>query len=48
MSTSDAQTTAEWDLLVRRQSGGGGGGAGAVARRLESDDLGRYSPLASR
>lgn len=43
MSTSDAQTTAEWDLLVRQQ-----GGVGVVPKHLEPEDLGRYSPLASR
>ncbi|KAM6563148.1 hypothetical protein CsatB_023146 [Cannabis sativa] len=41
---SDAQTTTEWDLLVRRQSGT----VGIAANHTEPDDLGRYSPLASR
>lgn len=44
VSTSDAQTFREWDLVARHQSGYGGVGA----RNMEPDDLGRYSPLASR
>ncbi|XP_048327717.2 uncharacterized protein LOC107415802 isoform X2 [Ziziphus jujuba] len=43
VSTSDAQT-GEWDLVHRHQSGYGGVGT----RNTEPDDLGRYSPLASR
>ena len=41
VSTSDAQTAAEWDLLIHHQSGG-------VAKNLEPDDMGRFSPLARR
>ncbi|XP_062093482.1 uncharacterized protein LOC133799479 isoform X2 [Humulus lupulus] len=44
LSNSDAQTTAEWDLLDRHQSGT----VGVATNHMESDDLGRYSPLASR
>lgn len=44
VSTSDAQTAREWDVLVRRQSGYDG----VVSRNMEPDDLERYSPLASR
>ncbi|KAK9292736.1 hypothetical protein L1049_020715 [Liquidambar formosana] len=43
ISSSDAQT-ADWDPLGHQQSGLGG----VVAKHLELDDLGRYSPLASR
>ncbi|XP_058008864.1 uncharacterized protein LOC110648159 isoform X2 [Hevea brasiliensis] len=45
MTSPDAQTS-DWDrdLLSHQQRGLGG----AVAKNLESDDLGRYSPLASR
>ena len=43
--TSDPQTTTDWDLLGNRQSALGGGGG---VKNPESDDLGRYSPLASR
>ncbi|KAA8538841.1 hypothetical protein F0562_025533 [Nyssa sinensis] len=42
--SSDPQTTTDWDLLGHHQSGLGG----AVAKNLEPDELGRYSPLASR
>lgn len=44
VSTSDAQTAREWDVLVRHQSGYDG----VLPRNMEPDDLGRYSPLASR
>ncbi|PON85986.1 hypothetical protein TorRG33x02_181910 [Trema orientale] len=44
VSASVAQTTTEWDLSVRHQSGG----VGSVPKHLEVDDVGRYSPLASR
>nr|XP_027075058.1 uncharacterized protein LOC113699133 [Coffea arabica] len=43
--TSDPQTTTDWDLLGNHQSALGGGGG---VKNPESDDLGRYSPLASR
>lgn len=38
-----APTAGEWDLLGRHQSGLGG-----VAAQMEPDDMGRYSPQASR
>lgn len=40
----DAQTGTDWDVLGRHQSGMGGG----VAANVDTDELGRYSPLASR
>ncbi|RDX99983.1 hypothetical protein CR513_16888, partial [Mucuna pruriens] len=40
----DAQEGADWDLLGRHQNGLSGG----VATSVDTDDLGRYSPLASR
>ncbi|KAJ1403966.1 hypothetical protein SESBI_26886 [Sesbania bispinosa] len=40
----DAQTGTDWDILGRHQSGLGGG----LAMNVEADDLGRYSPFASR
>uniref|UniRef100_A0A5B6ZEA9 DUF7046 domain-containing protein n=1 Tax=Davidia involucrata TaxID=16924 RepID=A0A5B6ZEA9_DAVIN len=43
-TSSDPQTTTDWDLLGHHRSGLGG----AVAKNLEPDDLGRYSPLESR
>lgn len=44
VSSSDAQTTADWDLSTHHQIGLGVG----VAKKLEPDDLGRYSHHASR
>ncbi|KAK9950360.1 hypothetical protein M0R45_005853 [Rubus argutus] len=44
VSASDAQTTRDWDLLGRDQSGLDG----VVTRNVEPNDLGRYSPFASR
>ncbi|XP_062158421.1 uncharacterized protein LOC133865915 isoform X2 [Alnus glutinosa] len=44
VSSSDAQTATDWELLSRHQSGLGG----VAARNLEPDNLGRYPPLASR
>ncbi|XP_021825382.1 uncharacterized protein LOC110766372 isoform X2 [Prunus avium] len=44
VSTSDAQTTTEWDLLGRHQSGLGG----VVTNNLKANGLGRYSPIESR
>ncbi|XP_022947420.1 uncharacterized protein LOC111451285 isoform X3 [Cucurbita moschata] len=41
VSSSDAQTTADWDLPSHHQIGLG------VAKKLEPDDLGRYSHQAS-
>lgn len=43
VSSSDAQTTADWDLSSHHQIGLGVG----VAKKLEPDDLGRYSHHAS-
>ncbi|KAG7011102.1 hypothetical protein SDJN02_27900 [Cucurbita argyrosperma subsp. argyrosperma] len=43
VSSSDAQTTADWDLSTHHQIGLGVG----VAKKLEPDDLGRYSHHAS-
>ncbi|KAL3534068.1 hypothetical protein ACH5RR_002529, partial [Cinchona calisaya] len=43
-TSSDPQTTRDWDLLGHRQSTLGY----VVVKNPESDDLGRYSPLASR
>ncbi|XP_022973833.1 uncharacterized protein LOC111472378 isoform X3 [Cucurbita maxima] len=43
VSSSDAQTTADWDLPTHHQIGLGVG----VAKKLEPDDLGRYSHHAS-
>ncbi|XP_059665546.1 uncharacterized protein LOC132311579 isoform X2 [Cornus florida] len=43
ISSSDPQTTADWDLLRQHQNGLGGG----VAKELEHD-LGRYSHISSR
>ncbi|XP_014513892.1 uncharacterized protein LOC106772187 isoform X1 [Vigna radiata var. radiata] len=40
----DAQAGTDWDLLGRHQNGFSGG----VATSVDADDLGRYSPLASR
>jgi len=40
----DAQAGTDWDLLGRHQNGFSGG----VATGVDADDLGRYSPLASR
>ncbi|XP_047151951.1 uncharacterized protein LOC124823713 isoform X2 [Vigna umbellata] len=40
----DAQAGTDWDLLGRHQNGFSGG----VATSVNADDLGRYSPLASR
>lgn len=45
VSSSDAQTATDLELLGRHQSGLG---AAAAAKNLEPDDLGRYSPLVSR
>ncbi|GMI86704.1 hypothetical protein like AT5G23490 [Hibiscus trionum] len=42
---SDAQTDSNWDLPSQHQGGLGGG---IASKNLESDDLGRYSPIASR
>ncbi|XP_028756501.1 uncharacterized protein LOC114715777 isoform X3 [Neltuma alba] len=39
----DGQTGADWDILGRHQSGLGG-----MAKNMDADVLGRYSPLASR
>ncbi|ONI14614.1 hypothetical protein PRUPE_4G288600 [Prunus persica] len=44
VSTSDAQTTTEWDLLGRHQSGLGG----VVTNNMKANGLGRYSPIESR
>ncbi|XP_038721653.1 uncharacterized protein LOC120013785 isoform X2 [Tripterygium wilfordii] len=41
---SDGQTAADWDLSGHHQYGLGGN----VAKNLETDDVARYSPLASR
>ncbi|XP_065877036.1 uncharacterized protein [Euphorbia lathyris] len=43
MASPDAQT-AEWDVPNHHQRGVGGG----VAKNMEADDMGRYSPLTSR
>ncbi|XP_007048593.2 PREDICTED: uncharacterized protein LOC18611988 isoform X1 [Theobroma cacao] len=43
--TSDAQTDSNWDLPDQHQGGLGGG---IASKNLEPDDLGRYSPIASR
>ncbi|KAL2325224.1 hypothetical protein Fmac_024282 [Flemingia macrophylla] len=40
----DAQAGTDWDLLGRHQNGMSGG----VATSADADDLGRYSPIASR
>ncbi|KAE9619113.1 hypothetical protein Lalb_Chr02g0149731 [Lupinus albus] len=40
----DARTGNEWDVLSRHQSGLGGG----VATNVDADEVGRYSPIASR
>ncbi|CAL0299948.1 unnamed protein product [Lupinus luteus] len=40
----DAQTGNEWDVSSRHQSGLGGG----VATNVDADEVGRYSPIASR
>ncbi|XP_039058858.1 uncharacterized protein LOC120202511 isoform X3 [Hibiscus syriacus] len=42
---SDAQTDSNWDLPGQHQGGLGGG---IASKNLEPDDLGRYSPIASR
>nr|KJB75602.1 hypothetical protein B456_012G047900 [Gossypium raimondii] len=42
---SGAQTDSNWDLPGQYQGGSGGG---IVSKNLEPDDLGRYSPIASR
>lgn len=42
--SGDAQTGGDWDLLGHQQNGLNGG----VAMNAEADDLGRYSPFASR
>ncbi|RVW55303.1 hypothetical protein CK203_089045 [Vitis vinifera] len=42
-SSSDVQTPSNWNILGHHQSGFGG-----MAKNLESEDLGRYSPPASR
>ncbi|XP_022774810.1 uncharacterized protein LOC111316871 isoform X3 [Durio zibethinus] len=42
---SDAQTDSNWDLPAQHQGGLGGG---IASKNLEPDDLGRYSPIASR
>ena len=42
-SSSDAQAPTNWNMLGHHQSGFGG-----MAKNLESEDLGRYSPPASR
>ncbi|KAF3970866.1 hypothetical protein ACB098_04G058500 [Castanea mollissima] len=44
ISTSDAQTVRDWDPLSHHHSGLGG----VAVQNLEPEDLGRYSPLASR
>ncbi|KAM5558544.1 hypothetical protein ABKV19_020307 [Rosa sericea] len=44
VSASDVQTTRDWDLLGRDQSALDG----VVNRNVEPNDLGRYSPFASR
>ncbi|KAJ6402740.1 hypothetical protein OIU84_014778 [Salix udensis] len=44
MTSSDTQTAADWDPLSHHQSGLADG----AAKNLELDDVGRYSPLASR
>ncbi|KAI3435440.1 uncharacterized protein J3R85_006042 [Psidium guajava] len=43
--SSDAQPTAGWDALNAPQTALGGGG---LPKNMEPDDIGRYSPLASR
>ncbi|KAG6676843.1 hypothetical protein I3842_15G170600 [Carya illinoinensis] len=43
-SSSNVHTPTDWELSGRHQSGLGG----VVAKNLEPDDLGRYSPFASR
>ncbi|OMP01126.1 hypothetical protein COLO4_12142 [Corchorus olitorius] len=42
---SDAQTESNWDLPGQHQGGLGGG---IASNNMESNDLGRYSPIASR
>lgn len=42
---SDAQTDSHWDLPGQHQGGLGGG---IASKNLEPDDMGRYSPIASR
>ncbi|KAF5469685.1 hypothetical protein F2P56_013740 [Juglans regia] len=44
VSSSNVHTPTDWELSGRHQSGLGG----VVAKNLEPDDLGRYSPFASR
>ncbi|KAJ6707674.1 hypothetical protein OIU85_027987 [Salix viminalis] len=44
MTSSDTQTAADWDPLSHHQSGLADG----AAKNLDLDDVGRYSPLASR
>ncbi|CAK7328584.1 unnamed protein product [Dovyalis caffra] len=44
MTSSDTQTASDWDPLSQHQSGLAGG----VAKNLDLDDAGRYSPLAGR
>nr|XP_011469942.1 PREDICTED: uncharacterized protein LOC101294305 isoform X2 [Fragaria vesca subsp. vesca] len=44
VSASDVQTTRDWDLLGHDQSALDG----VVSRNVEPNDLGRYSPFASR
>ncbi|XP_028126598.1 uncharacterized protein LOC114323252 isoform X1 [Camellia sinensis] len=44
ITSSDPQTTADWDMLGHHQSGLGDG----VAKNLEPDDIVRYSPHSSR
>lgn len=43
--SSDAQATAGWDALNAHQMALGGG---VLPKNMEPDDIGRYSPLASR
>ncbi|KAL5574556.1 hypothetical protein UlMin_016255 [Ulmus minor] len=44
VSASDDQIAAEWDVMVRPQSHG----VGQFVTKQEAEDLGRYSPIASR
>lgn len=41
---SDPMESKEWDIMRNQKSVLGG----AIAKNLESDNLGRYSPVASR
>lgn len=44
VSSTNAHTATEWDILVRQQGGFGG----IATENSELDDVGKYSPLASR